>query len=79
MQPKFGSSLSTSSIAAPKKEESPIVRKFRAGSMDNGSAPSSASAAEGGSGELEELDRRAIDAAEWVNKEIRKLIAEIKR
>lgn len=30
-------------------------------------------------GDLEELDRRAIEAAEWVNKEIRKLIAEIQR
>jgi len=75
-QPKIGNSLSTSSIVLPKKEESPIVRKFRAGSMDNttGGKPS------GDSGEeYEELDRRAIEAAEWVNKEIRKLIGEIKR
>jgi hypothetical protein len=34
---------------------------------------------EGGEDEYEELDQRAIDAAHWVDKEIRKLIAEIQR
>jgi type II secretory pathway pseudopilin PulG len=49
-----------------------LLNKF--GSQSAGSSPSG-----GNDDEYEELDRRAVEAGKWVDKEIRKLIAEIQR
>jgi len=60
-----------SAPATPASKPMGLANKF--GSQSAGASPS------GGSDEYEELDKRAVEAGKWVDREIRKLIAEIQR
>lgn len=74
---RAGSNAGQDSLSKTPSSSS-VVGRLRVGSFDGGS-PGGATASGGDDDEYEELDRRAIEAAEWVNKEIRKLIEVIQR